>query len=166
MKRTIALSIQTARQKAAKRRATAEARAEYARDYAARVKLGLHVPVRRGPPVTLIEKRLKEIKAGVKHRAKHRPLVWALDDEHAKCLLRRACAYCCKKPAWGIDRIDSSGDYTPHNTAPSCWMCNRMKNDLNIRVFLRHVATITERHKFAEPAATPPAPRYPRRRAG
>lgn len=60
------------------------------------------------------------------------------------------CFYCDTAPAnnfsgWaysGIDRIDSARGYIVGNVRPSCWICNRMKNDLTEEEFFAHIKTI------------------------
>lgn len=52
------------------------------------------------------------------------------------------CYLCGRTPALGIDREDSSGDYTPENARPCCMVCNYMKKDMRLGDFTAHVAHI------------------------
>lgn len=53
-----------------------------------------------------------------------------LSKEEAEKMLTSKCFYCGKENAMGIDRIDSSKDYTLDNCVPCCGMCNIMKINL------------------------------------
>ena len=56
------------------------------------------------------------------------------------------CDYCGGREGTsvlnGIDRVDSSGDYTVQNSAPCCKTCNFMKGAMTKRKFARHVTVI------------------------
>ncbi|KAL6757619.1 hypothetical protein V8C86DRAFT_2435349 [Haematococcus lacustris] len=52
------------------------------------------------------------------------------------------CYLCGRCPALGIDRLDSSGDYTPINARPCCTTCNMMKNAWSLEDFLAHMTYI------------------------
>lgn len=42
----------------------------------------------------------------------------------------------------GIDRVDNSRGYTLDNSAPCCPICNRMKSNLTLSEFLKHIKAI------------------------
>lgn len=54
------------------------------------------------------------------------------------------CYLCGRSPALGIDRIDSSGDYTQENSRPCCSDCNYMKSDHPLETFKHHAALIAK----------------------
>lgn len=70
------------------------------------------------------------------------------------------CVYCGAKPSNvrkatvphaedfhynGVDRIDSELGYSLDNCQPCCWMCNRMKGNMNEEEFLRHIKLVAAR---------------------
>ena len=67
---------------------------------------------------------------------------WELTDEEEVELLSSPCYLCGRAPAFGIDRVDADGDYTPGNSRPCCTDCNYMKKDVSLLDFKRHVAFI------------------------
>lgn len=85
-----------------------------------------------------------------KRHAGARNLEFAIDRERFEKLVRSPCFY-CGEPAGnlkrtknfkegfrhnGIDRMDSSKDYTPDNCVPCCGQCNRAKRDTPQAVFI------------------------------
>lgn len=46
----------------------------------------------------------------------------------------------------GIDRIDSSKDYTLDNCVPCCFICNRIKNKYDLNTFFDKVEKIYLKH--------------------
>ena len=45
-----------------------------------------------------------------------------------------------------IDRIDSSKNYTVENIVLCCWVVNKMKQDLNIKDFIKWIKLISNKH--------------------
>jgi hypothetical protein len=86
-------------------------------------------------------KRLNSIKGNAKcrHYAMH------LTDEEIKEYLRQPCYYCGQEHANGIDRVDSTKDYTKENCVPCCFICNRMKNKYALDVFLDKIKKIYQK---------------------
>ena len=58
------------------------------------------------------------------------------------------CYLCGRGPSLGIDREDSSGEYTVANSRPCCTACNYMKCDLALADFLAHVGYIVDHTRF------------------
>jgi hypothetical protein len=85
-----------------------------------------------------------------KRHATGRGLKFLLAYEAVEKLVRAPCAYCgivggnLKKTKNfkegfrhnGIDRVDSSADYTPGNVVPCCGLCNRVKRDMDRGAFI------------------------------
>lgn len=42
----------------------------------------------------------------------------------------------------GVDRLDNNIDYLKSNCVPSCFICNRMKSDRQLREFINQVEKI------------------------
>lgn len=85
-----------------------------------------------------------------KKSAQKRGKTWLLTDEQFIAYLDQECIYCGEKATNtayrkqyavttrsynGIDRIDSSGDYTPANTVSCCKHCNAAKSDQTLAQF-------------------------------
>jgi len=97
------------------------------------------------------ERAKKQKLRTMKRKARERKIEWDITDEEAWEMLHKACDYCGERSSvWTddkrqcatIDRVDSKGDYSIQNIAPSCLRCNRMKNDLTIEEFLDHIEKI------------------------
>lgn len=69
-----------------------------------------------------------------------------LSRDEAKNLLTSKCFYCGVENAMGIDRIDSSKDYTLDNCVPCCSMCNIMKNKFDIDEWFFKIGAIYKNH--------------------
>lgn len=69
-----------------------------------------------------------------------------LSKEEAEKMLTSKCFYCGKENAMGIDRIDSSKDYTLDNCVPCCGMCNIMKNKFNVDKWFSKIGEIYRTH--------------------
>ena len=66
------------------------------------------------------------------------------------------CHYCGKPPNKshrkcdtflynGLDRVDNSIGYIASNVVPCCYICNKMKGELPVEVFLEHLNNIFTR---------------------
>jgi hypothetical protein len=67
---------------------------------------------------------------------------------------KTTCAYCKRKRAFSINRIDSSKGYVIGNLQPLCWLCNRMKGKHKEPTFFRHmerVASIGRYGRLCQP---------------
>ncbi len=90
--------------------------------------------------------------------AKNRNLFFDLDKNDVREITQKTCEYCGSSPNNiaqgktiygiyrynGIDRVDNSLGYIKSNCVPCCIMCNKMKLNLDIDIFKRHVKKISE----------------------
>ena len=65
-----------------------------------------------------------------------------LDIDMCIELWSHPCYMCGRAPAMGIDRVDSSRNYTIDNCQGCCTLCNYMKKDCDEVAFLAHIARI------------------------
>jgi len=88
---------------------------------------------------------------GYKRHAINRGFEWILSREQVKEIIKKDCLYCGSPPTnkkktknsiedkgllySGIDRIDSSKDYTEDNCVPCCRVCNYAKSNMDIKEF-------------------------------
>lgn len=85
-------------------------------------------------------------------RAKH---TWDLTDVQAYKLLVGDCVYCGKPAGWpetrnGIDRVDSSKDYTIDNCVSACFKCNAAKGAGTTEEFMDWAKRLCKFQKFAQ----------------
>lgn len=96
----------------------------------------------------------------LKNNAIKRGLGWHLSEKQAKGIMSNNCLYCgCPpttsiKPANGkllhngdflhngIDRVDSSLDYSTDNVVACCKVCNLMKHVLSVAEFRGHISKV------------------------
>ena len=82
-----------------------------------------------------------------KIRAGKKNLPHTLTLEDHKRLAKQPCAY-CKDPipityqGIGLDRVDNTKGYTPENTVPCCFTCNRSKYTMTLEDFINHINKI------------------------
>ena len=85
--------------------------------------------------------------------AKDREYHFELSVQECDKLFTSNCYYCGTEPNQflkrnpdylynGIDRVDNKYGYTTGNTVPCCGICNRMKSNLDLDVFINHVNKI------------------------
>ena len=80
-----------------------------------------------------------------KTSAKTRGIDFNLSKDQFKTFWQKSCTYCHSKiETVGIDRIDSSKDYSMDNCTPCCSYCNYMKNDLSTETFFSHICKIKQ----------------------
>ena len=84
--------------------------------------------------------------AGYKNDAKKRCNDWTLSDEEAIELFKSNCAYCgaAPSPFNGIDRVSNEGGYLSENCVAACKLCNAMKSDRELFVFVTQCAKIAK----------------------
>lgn len=81
-----------------------------------------------------------------KKRAKG-PIISSITEEQYRQFLDGTCHYCNNTNFLrnGLDRVNSDGNYDPDNIVPACSICNVMKMDLDLEVFLKKVRRIDDR---------------------
>ena len=81
-----------------------------------------------------------------KSNAQRRNINFNLSKEEFINIISQPCYYCGaisnQEKLIGIDRIDSSKDYTLDNCVPCCDMCNKMKLDYSVKEWLFHMKKI------------------------
>lgn len=100
--------------------------------------------------ITKHHSEITAIMLGYKRHAERRGYEWLLDREFVERLIKNDCFYCGSKPMnikktknsigaglhySGIDRIDSTKNYTKDNVVPCCRICNYAKSNMNIEEF-------------------------------
>lgn len=75
-----------------------------------------------------------------------RGLVWQLSEKEHDEIIIKNC-YLCDRPSNdanknGIDRVDNHMSYEISNVQPCCFLCNRMKKDHPLDVFISKLITI------------------------
>lgn len=73
-----------------------------------------------------------------------RNITMELSFEQFKVLINSSCSYCGSENARGVDRIDSSKNYSVENSVPCCKKCNKMKMNSSKESFLNHVRKIVD----------------------
>jgi hypothetical protein len=79
----------------------------------------------------------------------------ALDIDTKLGIWTNPCYMCGRTPAFGIDREDADGDYTPDNSRPCCADCNFMKKDYKLAELNAHLAHIVRHTRELELVDTP-----------
>ena len=91
-----------------------------------------------------------------KNNAAQRNINFNLSEKDFKVLVKQNCYYCGQAPTKtktasykneyeeinGIDRIDSSKEYSLDNCVPCCEMCNKMKNTYTQDMFFEKITQI------------------------
>ncbi len=89
------------------------------------------------------------------HSALVRGYTVELHADQVDALVRMDCVYCGVPNCGGIDRVVNTDNYTLENSVPACTVCNHMKSDDLLDVFLAHrarIAQFQESH-IVEPAS-------------
>lgn len=98
----------------------------------------------------VIRKRLISYKSG----ARKRNIEFMLSAEHFRSLVSSPCFYCdsfdIQVSSWtgkryrlnGIDRLDSSKEYSIKNSVPCCIQCNRAKLDYSHKDFVSWISRV------------------------
>lgn len=81
-----------------------------------------------------------------KNGATKRGYSFDLSEEEFSTFWNKPCYYCGTDiDTVGIDRIDSSVGYSINNCRSCCFLCNRMKSDLEESLWLQHIKKILNR---------------------
>ena len=112
---------------------------------------------------TDIEKRntaISRIIGRYKSKAKTRNIKWDISKKTFISTIEKPCFYCGIQSSMslningfnynynGVDRIDSSKDYTNDNIVPCCKNCNMAKSDLKQKDFYDWVQRISENFTY------------------
>jgi len=78
-----------------------------------------------------------------KRNAKKRGVLFNIPIEEFKKYWGKPCSYCGSEILTiGLDRVDSSVGYVEGNIVPCCELCNWMKRELPLTIFLEHIEKI------------------------
>ena len=68
---------------------------------------------------------------------------WGLTFDQFIAFWQKPCGYCGRTLEFiGLDRRDNSKGYTLGNVVSCCWVCNRMKGEMNAAVFVGQCAKV------------------------
>ena len=83
-----------------------------------------------------------------------RNINWDLSFEILKSLINGNCYYCGSKPTYhkshggkiynGIDRVNPNVGYIESNVVTCCSLCNSMKSDLSIKLFIEQCKKVSK----------------------
>lgn len=114
---------------------------------------------------TNVKKRLKEGESGFNHlysvyrlRARYKKREFALTRSEFRSLVVQPCHYCHAPPSCitrgrgffgsfvysGLDRMNSTGGYTPDNVIPCCGPCNIAKHTRSYAAFKQWIKAVYE----------------------
>ena len=111
---------------------------------------------KRELPIKAFSKDLKQCKGLTSYckdcnayrKSKYRKGRHTLTREYFIELRQKPCTFCGQEATLiepnGVDRIDSSKDYTKNNVQPSCDVCNRMKRHHSHEFFIEHSKRMLE----------------------
>jgi hypothetical protein len=86
-----------------------------------------------------------------KDGAKSRNILFFLSFEEYMQYWQKPCEYCGADIATiGLDRVDNTGNYEMGNIVPCCVLCNRMKANRPLEVFIGQCKKIYERYKTCQ----------------
>ena len=91
-----------------------------------------------------------ELFGNYKRDAKKRNIQFLLTIEQFKALISGECFYCGIRPRStfksimfnGLDRVNNAVAYRSDNVVSCCSVCNRMKSDMKVKDFLRHIVNV------------------------
>lgn len=103
---------------------------------------------------------LRELFRKYRKQALERNLLFNLKEDEFKKLISQNCNYCDIAPYNkinhktsngfliynGIDRVNNDKGYDLENSVSCCKICNIMKNNLPLEVFLNHIQMIAKKH--------------------
>lgn len=90
---------------------------------------------------------INKVLAYIKKSATNRNINWNITDDECKKMCNDNCYYCNKLIGFnGIDRIDSSKDYSINNCVSCCKICNYMKCDKTVKEFIDTITYILSKN--------------------
>ncbi len=108
---------------------------------------------------------IHQIILGYKRHAKRRGFTFLLTDLEVSTIINKPCHYCGLLPSnnkitkncngflySGMDRVDSSKNYTTDNVVPCCNKCNKSKSNYSQEEFLNWVKSVYN-HTFKKDMA-------------
>jgi hypothetical protein len=121
----------------------------YQREYSRRVWESLSDDEKKKKTARLREMRnrylLNPVSRYYKNRsaAKQRGLEFNITMEEYVSFQNCKCQYCGDNmKVIGLDRVDNNIGYVSGNVVPCCSICNKMKNNMNINDFYKHIERI------------------------
>ncbi len=81
-----------------------------------------------------------------KASAKVKNLSFEIEENYFNLLIGSECYYCSQYPSLGVDRLDNNVGYVKKNCVPCCKICNFMKSNYTLKVFLGHASKIKQNH--------------------
>lgn len=102
------------------------------------------------------EASFNHLYSSYRRRADQKKIQFSLTKGEFSSLINQNCTYCGGPPTRhhfskgsatpyicnGVDRVDNAVGYTIDNSVPCCGTCNRMKSDMSVESFLKHVNSI------------------------
>jgi hypothetical protein len=88
----------------------------------------------------------------LKTNAKQRGLIVEIGFEEYKKIVSEKCYLCggetlSLKSGHGVDRLDNSQGYIFENCRPCCGVCNKMKMDMSLEVFITNIKRIVKNYE-------------------
>jgi hypothetical protein len=117
--------------------------------------MGKYIKVRLKDGEAARRRILRVYKKGATRRNRQ----WLISEDRFNSLIQSNCSYCGLPPSnksvlthstagnfrySGIDRIDSTKNYTDDNTVPCCAMCNRAKYKMSHDSFIQWLKQVAE----------------------
>ena len=99
-------------------------------------------------------KALRNLFVKYRHDSKRKNRQFKLGFHYFVKIITGNCYYCGTEPVSlyrryelrvlynGIDRVNSSVGYITGNSVPCCFLCNQMKTNFSVDVFLRQVGAV------------------------
>lgn len=116
------------------------------------------IEARKNKRISEHHSEITAIILGYKRHGERRGFKFLLSREFVSTLVLKDCEYCGSPPSNfmktknsivglpfnGIDRVDSSKDYTEDNVVPCCKICNNAKSDYTKEEFFSWINRLTE----------------------
>jgi len=117
----------------------------------------LNSEIKRAQRISKNHSEVTAIMLGYKRHAKNRGFEFLLTRDEVVLIIKKNCYYCGDPPSnrkrtknsidgglqySGIDRVDSSKNYTPSNVVPCCDFCNKAKGARTQSEFFRKIRQV------------------------